>query len=233
MWPVEWPEPIVGGDPTLVAVAERYAVQSLTLLTLGRVGGGLITVMPCGSACRAPLTQGFYPYMRDGKWYNCWCQSGCDCASMPTVFIPGLVYVDNVVVDDVVLDPSAYRVIDHRMLQRVDGGSWPSCAGDSFRVTYSQTHPADGNARRAAGVLATEFYRMLTQDRACRLPRSITSIQRQGISMELTPGVFPDGLTGIPEVDTFVKLWNPHGLTGRIGVYSPDLPRHRQITWGA
>jgi hypothetical protein len=39
--------------------------------------------------------------------------------------------------------------------------------------------------------------------------------------MEIQSGVFPHGLTGIREVDAFIGLWNPNGLTAGAKVWSP------------
>jgi len=51
--------------------------------------------------------------------------------------------------------------------------------------------------------------------------------------MELSTGMFPDGTTGIKEVDAYLMQWNPYGLRTRPEVYSPDLPRQHAVTWKA
>ena len=59
----------------------------------------------------------------------------------------------------------------------------------------------------------------------CRLPRGVTEISRQGVSMTIEGELFPNGQTGIPEVDAFIFLWNPFNMKTRPRVYSPDMPR--------
>lgn len=69
------------------------------------------------------------PYMVAGGWVNKWqgCRGVChlDC-----VDLPGTVdEVTEVLIDGVVLDPSAYKVEAYRRVCRVDGGHWP-CSND-------------------------------------------------------------------------------------------------------
>jgi hypothetical protein len=46
--------------------------------------------------------------------------------------------------------------------------------------------------------------------------------------MEVAQGAFPDGRTGIHEVDAFVAIWNPRNIDPP-QVWSPDLPTYRRI----
>jgi hypothetical protein len=57
-------------------------------------------------------------------------------------------------------------------------------------------------------------------------------VARQGITIEVATGMFPEGVTGMPEIDAYLMLFNPFGLRVMPRVYSPDLPRHRQV-WHA
>lgn len=240
-WPIDWPASIdiTTYDADVVALAETYAANTLRFLTLNRVGGAAITVMPSARTCRSPLMRMnmFYPVPYNPSASDlraCNCSLGCSCSGMGAVMLDGPVgRIDEVKVDGVVLDPSAYHVEDGTKLVRHDGGSWPVCAGKNFTVTYLQGREVDSMGQFVGGLLADEFVKAITSDKKCRLPSTITTMARQGISYELTKGMFVDGVTGIPEVDAYVVLWNPHGLRVRPAVYSPDLPHQRQITLGS
>ena len=81
--------------------------------------------------------------------------------------------------------------------------------------------------------MAAEWLKLFNNVKGgCRLPPSITSMTRQGISYTIERGMFPDGVTGIPEIDAYLMLWNPFGLKVAPRVYSLDLPEHRQV-WHA
>ena len=114
---------------------------------------------------------------------------------------------------------------------RIDGEEWP-VDDDGFTITYRDSWPVDDMGAAAAGYMAVEWLQLLgASNRKCRLPSSVTNVVRQGLTMEITRGMFPDGVTGIPEIDGYLMLWNPHSLKVRPRVYSPDLPAHRQVRW--
>jgi hypothetical protein len=48
--------------------------------------------------------------------------------------------------------------------------------------------------------------------------------------MEFSTGMFPDGMTGIREVDAYLTSINPNALRQPSRVWSPDLPGHRFTT---
>lgn len=240
-WPIDWPASVDTSayDPEVVALAERYAVASLRLLTLNRVGGLPKTVMPAGRTCTAPVMKRdmFYPvtyFPSAATLKACNCALGCRCAGVAGVKLTapiGDIY--EVKIDGVVLDPASYHVEDGDLLVRDDGKAWPACGGKNFTVTYLNGHKVDAMGAYAAGVLANEYLKMLTVTKGCRLPSSVTNVQRQGLTFEVARGMFPDNMTGITEVDTFVALWNPHGLRTKPMVYSPDIKRQREVTWRA
>jgi hypothetical protein len=240
IWPVEWPVSANADalDPDIRDRAETYAANTMRFLTLNRVGGNPITVMPSARTCRSPIMRlnmfspvPFYASAYDLR--SCNCSMGCACARIRHVTLDGPVgRIDEVKIDGVALDPSAYHVED-TLLVRNDGGEWPACAGKNFTVTYLNGYPVDDMGQFVAGILAAEFVKAITSDKKCRLPSTITTMSRQGISYDLTKGMFVDGVTGIPEVDAYVVLWNPHGMRTRPAVYSPDLNPQRQITLGS
>lgn len=241
-WPIDWPASIdiTTYEPDVVALAEQYAVASLRMLTLNRVGGAPKTVMPAGRTCTSPLMKRdmFYPapyFPSSAALKACNCSLFCGCADVSTVMLTApITDISEVKVGGVVLDPASYHVENGDRLIRDDGKAWPACGGKDFTVTYLNSHRVDAMGAYAAGVLAYEFLKLLTQDKTkCRLPSSVTNVQRQGLTFEITRGMFANGVTGIPEVDTFIMLWNPHGLKTKPAVYSPDIKRQRQITWKA
>ena len=63
----------------------------------------------------------------------------------------------------------------------------------------------------------------------CRLPNNVTSLTRQGVSMEIATGAFPGGFTGIREVDAFIAIWNPSGRREQPRVWSPDIHTPRVV----
>lgn len=242
-------------DDVLQRRCEALAWTSLKTLLGGRLAICPTVVRPCALRCaggsyfEAPVVGGRAggPYIgRDGLWRNaCGCSSsvGCGCSSMSEVRLQGPVgRVTSVLVDGTALDPSAYRVDGGDRLVRIDGGVWPACqdmaaspdSPGTFAVEYFIGEAPDIMADWAAGVLAYEFSRACKNDNKCRLPRGVTSVVRQGISMEIRQGIFTDGSTGIQELDAYIFALNPHGLRQRPTVMSPDtLARQgRMQTWG-
>jgi hypothetical protein len=240
IWPILWPggEPPEGTDPYMVDRAEILAGQTLRMLTVNRLGGEPITVMPCARTCASPrfsTTMFFHPVLLEsGAYANCFCGSDCRCSRADAVILTAPVgRIDEVKVDDVILAPTAYQLEDGNRLVRLDGGGWPPCAGPKFTVTYLNGHEVDELGEYVGGLLALEYLNAMTANKKCRLPANVTTVSRQGISMELSTGMFPDGTTGIKEVDAYLMQWNPYGMRTRPQVYSPDLPRQHAVTWKA
>jgi hypothetical protein len=155
-----------------------------------------------------------------GGWCGCSGPDVCGCATASHVQLPGVpaTSVQAVTVDAVVLPATAYRLTD-QLLVRTDGGSWPCCqdlavAGDqpgAWQVAYTWGAEPPLAGQYACAALACELWKATTGSAepgivdSCRLPKRITSITRQGVSMALLDPMtmFPEGLTGLPEVD----LW--------------------------
>lgn len=245
IWPIDWPTSInvTLEDPYHIQLAEMAAGNTMRMLTLYRVGGLPITVKPQTNACCKPFTGGqfghsylpFYPILLDsGAYANCFCGDGCGCDSRASVLLtPPVGKIVEVKIDGVVLSSASYRVEDGNRLVRTDGGTFPSCSwDDTFTVTYLNGYEVDVLGQAAGGILAAEYLKLLTNGtNKCRLPRGVTSITRQGMSFEVTTGMFPNGMTGIPEVDMYIMQWNPNGLRTRPMVYSLDTPNHRTTSW--
>ena len=244
-WPITWPDPAAAAaaGPDVKRLCEVYAGACMTALTLHRVGGNPVTIMPA-SRERVPGHYVWYAPVADeypvGAFYpGTLYPSAQDLKTNLTVTeveaidLPGPVgAIISVTISGAVLDASAYRVEDGRYLVRIDGGSWPAESGDNFVVSYYNSHPVDAMGSYAAGVMANEWLKLLTAKKGCRLPASVTNVNRQGLTFEITRGMFPEGVTGVPEIDAYLMLFNPFGLKVAPRVYSPDLPRHRQV-WHA
>jgi hypothetical protein len=152
--------------------------------------------------------QPFMPINLGGVWSNAYC---CDSFSVTenrkTVKLPPPVgRVDEVKVDGAVLDPADYRVDNGNLLiwQGAGDAPWPTSQDLSlpdtepgtFAVTYLNAYPVDGAGAYAVGVLALEFGKACA-GRTCKLPENVTTIVRQGITLEVVSGSFPNGETGL------------------------------------
>jgi len=242
-------------DPTVQERAVSLAVQTLRMLTGYRVGGCPTTVRPCRKGCLTASTWRTYPLAGSGNtdgvlnpvsiqgaWVNmaCGCNTAdCSCGPLCEVTLPGVVGgITEVVLDGAVLDPSAYRVDNHRTLVRVDGECWPKCQdmaaplteANTFGVTYLNGIPVDDHGAYAAGVLAREYAKACTTGN-CALPQNVTRVVRHGIAMDLNTSIFTTGFTGIREVDVWIRRWNPTNLLSAPQVWSPDLVQTRRTTW--
>lgn len=256
-WPVVVPDDKADAWAALTAeqraYAEARAASLLRVLTGYRVGGCATTVRPCRAGCAESTWAtyaspgaggvgggvGWRPVLHSGVWLNIGCghAGACGCVGLSVLELPGVVGgVTEVVVDGVTLDPTAYR-LDGRLLYRLDGEPWPLVQDLSlplsepgtFGVTFTPGVPVDGLGARAAGLLAVEYANLATTG-SCRLPANVTQVTRQGVALELDPEA--GGLTGIEEVDAYVRRWNPQRLVSRSRVWSPDTARVRNAGTG-
>jgi hypothetical protein len=227
-------------DPDLQERATDLAWASMRYLTAGLVGTCEATMRPCAAApCDACVSTWMQPYIQDGAWHNAKpCGgAGCSCVQLSEVVLPGQVAsVTGVVLDGALLDPSTYRLDHPNRLVRIDGGVFPSCqdmrlpddAIGALAVYYVPGVKPGGAGLWAVGVLAYEFSKACMGGK-CRLPASVTSIARQGVSMEFNNVMFADGMTGIREVDAYLLSVNPHAMKVPPRVWSPDIVHGRFV----
>ncbi|MET8773315.1 hypothetical protein, partial [Streptomyces sp. NPDC004658] len=181
------------------------------------------------------------PYVDNGVWRNCGCTGGCTCSARCEAFMPfPVARVDQVMDQGTVLDPSAYRLDNGRILVRVDGDCWQECQDYnlpatepgtwSVTVTPGELLPRMGQI--AAGELASQFAKACVGAGDCALPAELVSLTRNGVQLEMPdPATLVDnGLTGLFNVDLFLRAVNPGRLKARPRVFSSDLPRDRQVT---
>ena len=238
------------------AAATDWAKYVLWALTGRRYGACPVTLRPCGPTCENsvgylayPVVEGgstgpwMLPWLDGGVWRNCGCSGGCSCAATCEVVIPGPVAeLSEVKVDGIVLAASAYRVdyVGNRtVLVRTDGGCWPQCQDmdvstdevGSFAITYKLGTPVPASGQIAAGLLAREFAKAC-QGQDCALPQQLASLSRNGVEVQVldpTTGL-DNGLTGIAQVDLWVRSVNPYRKAQRSRVYSPDLQPARYVS---
>lgn len=240
--------------------SEAMAWSTLSALLGYRLSLCPVILRPCSMGCSIPTwytavetganyaggPEGgtFSPYISNGSWFNgCGCGSKdlCGCTVICQIILPMPVGgIANVSIDGAALDPTAYRVDNGTSLVRTDGECWPACQDmnvgptevGSFVVDYYPFLAPNDLLRYAAGVLAAEYFKACNGNKACRLPTGVTNISRNGITMDIPAGLYPNGATGLREVDPIIRIYNPNGLKMPPRVASPDSPRARVQTWG-
>jgi hypothetical protein len=166
---------------------------------------------------------------------------GCTCISQVQVSLPGPVHdIVSVLVDGQLVPATGYRVDDRRWLVRADGGVWPARqnlavaddAAGAFTITYMRGTLVPAAGRWAAGQLACELAKAMVGDKACRLPRRVASIVRQGVTTDFIDPtkLAENGMTGLPDVDGWLAAVNPSRLPRDSVVWSPDLVAARRRT---
>ena len=205
------------------------------------VGGGGYMTWPVGlGAVGGGTMPWMIPYVDGGLWRNCACPGACSCAARCEVpFVTPVAQVDEVLIDGVTLDPSAYRLDSWRgrpRLVRTDGECWPQCQdfnvgpGDvgSFVIVYRPGKRLPRAGEIAVGELAVEFAKACIGG-PCALPGQMASLTRNGVDLEMVDPttILDDGKTGIQNVDLFIHAVNPYRLAARSRVVSPDTYRGR------
>ncbi len=177
-------------------------------------------------------------------WGWCGCGDGCSCEAPWQIDLGAypITSVTQVKVDGAVLSPTLYRVDDWRTLVRLpdaDGSNpgWPksqrldlpATAEGTWSVAYEWGREPPPMGVRAAAVLACELALACDPDTAepCRLPKKVTAITREGITMVLAPSDFlTDGKVGIWEIDLLIRTYNPSHIRQRAQVWTPTMAHH-------
>lgn len=145
--------------------------------------------------------------------------------------LPGpVVSVTSVTVDGAPLATSAYEVNGDDLI-RVDGGQWyayqdttlPATDVGTWVIAYVRGRPVPIGGQVAAGVLAYEEALRLTGNAKCRLPNNTSTVQRQGVTVNLDAMQLQQGFTGLREVDQWCRQVNPTGSADSPSIWSPDL----------
>lgn len=243
---LEWPVaegllPTVETEEERARLAEALdaAVATLWALTGRRYAVRRVVARPC------PRVQDTYdtystgagvlttPVLVGGRWRNVACNGGsCQSDGPGSVLLPGpVVRVEEVTVGSDVIDSSSYSLEGDR-LRRTNGGEWPSQdlarpLGEegTWSVTYLRGEDPPPGASSSVAALASEYYNAVARPEACRLPKNWQSVSRQGVQIQrISPRDLAEmGMTGLPEVDLWVRSVNPHGLAAaRASVASVD-----------
>lgn len=229
------------------AARATAAATELLWAASGRQFTGLCTdtVVPCESGW--PVQWLAYPdgYPRAARPLPL--SDGCPCADTPVppwglLALSALQAPNGPVVDvtEVIIDGVEYtggvRVVNDLWLIRADCSPWPCCQHcdviadpAAWQVTYRWGTAIPEAARLAAEVLTCELAKSWAQDKSCRLPKRLTQIVREGVSMTiLDPFEFlENGKFGLYEVDSFISVFNPSGLQEPARVIVPELVGRR------
>src|SRR5690606_26066328 len=99
-----------------------------------------------------------------------------------------------------------FRVDDELYLVRIDGGRFRS----PWEITFLQGEVVPPGGGLVAGILACEYAKALCNDNSCRLPKRVTTVTRQGLTMAMLDNFLDleKGYTGIREIDDWVTTQN-------------------------
>lgn len=150
-----------------------------------------------------------------------------------------VVSVEQVTVDGTILLPADYRVDDHARLVRVSGEPWPVrqdlelpiTEPGTFSVTFTAGRRPPIELQMAAAELACEMKRACG-GLDCSLPRNVTSVSRQGVTMNIDAleAAVGAAATGLAMVDNVVGQYDCRRARSR--VWHPSLGRSRGVGIG-
>lgn len=252
VWPAIWPCDVTCLSPTVTGQALQIATEIVGGLTGRQFGLCTGTHRPCRQECMeyGPIGEWVswsypMPVLMNGQWFNLICGAcgdSCSCGTLSQVVMPGPVNsITQIKIGGSVLVTGAYRVDDYTKLVRTDGGVWPRCqdmslpdtAANTWSITATYGIPVPYAGQLAVGEMACELAKALNNE-SCRLPRNVTSVNRQGVSInygEIFKTMLHEGrLTGLYLVDQFIQIYNPNRLMARAKTYSVDQPAARRQT---
>lgn len=257
MQPCDWEvigcddcEALTSLDDEIRTMIEERAATRLWEWTNRRFGMCPMSYRPCKPRCAQGSYMWSYP-MGQGSFINLSCGrcgDSCSCGSVSEVILPGPIAEPvEILVDGVELDiDTSVVVYNYNRLTRIDGGKFPTCQDLSkpptevgtWQITYLQGEPVPPGGQLVAGILACEYAKAMCGDDSCRLPKRVSSITRQGITMAMLDDFdrLSLGMTGIWEIDDWVTTYSTNLRMGpwqASTVSSPDLTPRRLLTWSA
>lgn len=234
-WPVARSCLPDNANPALVAEAVDTAVGVLWALTGRRFGTCPVEARPCPPGTPPsgiPLSPGpgWVPLLDAGTIRNAPACTTTACDRTGAIILPGPVHkLLGMSVDGDDVDLTTVVLHGDRIMRR-DGLPWPAQhldrpEGDpgTWSIRYLRGTPPPAGAAHAVGTLAKEFLAACTTGK-CALPRRTTQVQRQGVTVSMVDpqDIFDSGATGLPEVDLWIRAWNPNRMQQPAAVWSPD-----------
>lgn len=254
IWPILYPCEVPDDLPDGVQEwSEQMAIEILWAASGRRFGLCTSTYRPCRVGCEVggPRIDA-WNLVASGGWPNrdpwggsifaligCGCSDNCSCTTLESIDLwhKNVREIIEVTIDGDVLAESAYRLSKNRLI-RVDGESWPACqdwevdagAVGSWSVQYVHGTSVPFGGRVAVGILANELRKSVCGDDECELPRRVQTRTHSGVSVAfIDPMTFlADGLTGLYEVDLWIRSVNPNRLLRRPRVHRVDDPARRR-----
>jgi hypothetical protein len=256
-WPVTWVCDVMNESPVATGKAALFATEVIWSLSGRQFGACPVTIRPCRRTClQTPYPDGWQSWpgtighiggdTSGGAtgWFidaGCsTCSGTCSCVALSDIVLPTPVSsITSVKMNGAPLVSGVnYRLDENRYLARIDGTTWPYCQDltkddtqpNTWSVTFNTGADVPEGGSWAVGELACEFLKALKGE-DCRLPRNVTNIARQGVTIQLPDpsSLFEHGLTGLLLADRFIQTWNPHHLPARSRVYSVDGTPHRRV----
>jgi hypothetical protein len=211
-------------DAGLLGDTLQWASDILFNLTKRRWSGSCEqTVRPCTGLDR-------YRWAPTGQYFcGCSTWNSCGCSTWSELILPVYPVTEvTAMIDGVAVDAARMRIDDGFKLvwlpDETDPGSrqgWPCCqrvdappteeGTYELTITYGEEPPIGGVM--SAAILGCQLALGCQPETigACRLPKRVTAITRQGVTVAavLDPlELFAKGLTGLPEVDLWVQSEN-------------------------
>ena len=117
------------------------------------------------------------------------------------------------------------------LVKKGRNGYWDFCSTHEFEVTYEYGANPPIAGIEAAIDLGNEMILAFDGSDLCKLPQRITSMTRQGISINVADPeeYFADGRVGIYSVDMFIKAYNPSKAKKKSKVFVPGAPRQERV----
>lgn len=221
-----------------------FVSRNLWQLTGHRwMGAQTVTIRPTRLLDTCSCDLGILP---QGEWSGdpgWWLRSfpegwGCGCGASSEYVLPGgnVIAVEEVLVDGEVLVPETdYQLFDNRRLVRMSTAGalsapqWPCCQRLQIPTTEVGTWQIRyrfGPMPPPGGVLAAYTWAVDVAKRnstSNRLPSRTQSVRSQDVDITIEGGAgIAEGRTGLPDVDMFIESCNPHSVTKRARIFSPD-----------
>lgn len=238
-------------DPDVVEQWIMFASEVLYELSHRRWPGPCpVVARPCASRVRVgdarynSTSVRWWPGPARGSMGSCSCNRAnrCGCNPLDEIDLgPDVVSVEAVKIDGETIPASEYDVEGGRFLvgyTQSDGTrrTWPCCqdlalpltAEGTFGVEFTRGGMPPRGGVLSAASLSCELIAAATPDADCRLPKRVTTITRQGVSIAVLDPLtlFSEGRTGLAEVDLWLGSLE-YGAANREAVIVDPMAQQR------